>query len=305
MSSTALKLLALCFMLIDHIGGFIPGSPLWLRWIGRLAAPIFTFCVAESMAHTSNRRIYMLRMYICYILMHFGNKLVYGIMHYERPAFYNLSQGFNMFGTLLAGCIIIAVIEYAREQKSCKAVLVYLMVQIFPFVVVLSSYAISLNANLVASYNVLDNAATWFMVITDNMFMSEGAMPFVILVPVLYFTRRNKCTQAKVYILWSLYYIVFAVTNIGGRICMYATRYLSEVAATGVHMLVGMLGMQTMPKYQMQHFWQITDCRWLVIFAIIFILMYNGKKGRGMKYLFYIFYPAHIYLLYIIGCMMK
>ncbi|MCI6021278.1 MAG: hypothetical protein PUD90_10975 [Clostridia bacterium] len=26
-------------------------------------------------------------------------------------------------------------------------------------------------------------------------------------------------------------------------------------------------------------FWHITDCRWLVIFAVIFMLMYNGKKN--------------------------
>lgn len=27
-------------------------------------------------------------------------------------------------------------------------------------------------------------------------------------------------------------------------------------------------------------FWHITDCRWRVIFAVIFMLMYNGKKTQ-------------------------
>lgn len=37
------------------------------------------------------------------------------------------------------------------------------------------------------------------------------------------------------------------------------------------------------------------------LFSIIPILLYNGKRGRQMKYFFYIFYPAHILLLGIIG----
>jgi hypothetical protein len=41
--------------------------------------------------------------------------------------------------------------------------------------------------------------------------------------------------------------------------------------------------------------------QWIAIFAAVPMLLYNGEKGRGMKRFFYIFYPAHIYLLYIIA----
>jgi len=36
------------------------------------------------------------------------------------------------------------------------------------------------------------------------------------------------------------------------------------------------------------------------ILPIIFILLYNGKKGRNIKYLLYFFYPVHLLLIYVI-----
>lgn len=37
---------------------------------------------------------------------------------------------------------------------------------------------------------------------------------------------------------------------------------------------------------------------WFGVFAVVPMMLYNGRRGRGLKRLFYVFYPAHIYLLY-------
>jgi hypothetical protein len=48
-----------------------------------------------------------------------------------------------------------------------------------------------------------------------------------------------------------------------------------------------------------------SGAQWLMVTAIIPILLYNGQRGRGNKYFFYIFYPAHIYLFYIIAWLIR
>lgn len=41
--------------------------------------------------------------------------------------------------------------------------------------------------------------------------------------------------------------------------------------------------------------------QWMMIFSLIPIYLYNGKEGKKEKWFFYIFYPLHIVILYVIS----
>ena len=61
LDGTVLKIIAMISMVFDHVGDmFFPGV-MWLRMIGRLAMPIFSFCIAEGFAHTRDRKKYLFR----------------------------------------------------------------------------------------------------------------------------------------------------------------------------------------------------------------------------------------------------
>lgn len=45
--------------------------------------------------------------------------------------------------------------------------------------------------------------------------------------------------------------------------------------------------------------------QWLMVFAAIPLFLYNGKPGKRSKYFFYVFYPAHIYILYLLSFLLQ
>ena len=57
-----LKLIAIIAMLIDHIGGVFFPEVGWFRWIGRLAFPIFCYCMTVGLLYTRNIKKYLFRL---------------------------------------------------------------------------------------------------------------------------------------------------------------------------------------------------------------------------------------------------
>lgn len=57
-----LKLVAILSMLVDHIGGDLFPDAAWMRCVGRLAFPIFCYCLTVGLMYTKNIKKYLLRL---------------------------------------------------------------------------------------------------------------------------------------------------------------------------------------------------------------------------------------------------
>lgn len=107
LDGTQLKLLALLFMLIDHIHYFfeftgkVPGV---FFVIGRLSAYLFLFCMVEGFSHTRSRIKYFLRVY----MMAVGMGIIYHLMSYHGLLLRR--DGFYPINGILLNLVILCII---------------------------------------------------------------------------------------------------------------------------------------------------------------------------------------------------
>ena len=130
LSGSALKLLAILTMLIDHTGFIIlskcPGAmqPLFYlgekgfslyrisRDIGRMAFPIYAFLLVEGFMHTKNRKMYAwsLFLFACISELPWNYAHTY-TLHYEKQ---------NVFFTLFLGFMAYCALEYFWENQRMQ-----------------------------------------------------------------------------------------------------------------------------------------------------------------------------------------
>lgn len=111
LTSFTLHILAMLFMLCDHLWATLFPAAEWLSCIGRLAFPIFAFMIAEGYSHTSNVKKYVLRLLICAVITEVPFDLFYG-----GTVFYPFHQ--NVLWTFLIALLTIILIEKTRKLKK-------------------------------------------------------------------------------------------------------------------------------------------------------------------------------------------
>ena len=111
LSAAALHILAMAFMLMDHLWATLLPAQEWLTCVGRIAFPIFAFMAVEGYFHTHNLKKYLLRMLIFAVISEVPFDLMYG-----GTWFYPVHQ--NVIWTLMMGLVGIYLMETVRKKKS-------------------------------------------------------------------------------------------------------------------------------------------------------------------------------------------
>ena len=65
---SVLKWIAVLTMVIDHVGAILFPDQIWMRVIGRVAFPVYAYCLAEGFRYTSDYRRYLGRLALFAIL---------------------------------------------------------------------------------------------------------------------------------------------------------------------------------------------------------------------------------------------
>jgi len=134
LSASTLRVLAMVFMLLDHMWATVVPGNNWMTYAGRLAFPIFAFQIVEGFYHTSNRKNYAKRLLILALI----SEIPFNLMTLSSPIF-PFHQ--NTIFTLLLGLWAISALDNAKavgtKAAAAKAgfvILITYLLGLFGFV---------------------------------------------------------------------------------------------------------------------------------------------------------------------------
>lgn len=94
---------------------------------------------------------------------------------------------------------------------------------------------------------------------------------------------------------------IIGVQLLAVGVCMGAAEFLrTDYGAKGVLCIILLYIFRGTKYYPVTTGWMLYLSNWTAIFGFLLTQFYNGKRGISLKYIFYLFYPVHLLLLYMI-----
>lgn len=221
MSSFFIKIFALLFMIIDHVGFVFFSENIIFRIIGRLSFPLFAYQMAVGFSHTRNKEKHIAKLLIFAFLCQFPYFLMLRL--------YDLNISLNIIFTFVFSLLSIYFIEkfnfFSKDTNkfNYKNLLICILT---------SSLLLFIGTNLNVDYG-------WYGILLTIGF---------------YFTLNNK--------IWSSF-LLFILVNLN---YVFERDLMSLIAYTS-------------------------------LFDILFIMLFNGKRGYKFSWIFYIVYFIHFFVL--------
>ena len=262
LTETGLKWIALGTMVLDHIHyffGFTGVIPEWFSMVGRLGAPLFLFCLVEGFTHTHSRKGYFAKVYLISAAMSgLLFFMAYGGILVRPDGFYPTN---GMMTTFVILMVIWQGLDWLGEEKLLRGLAAVILPLAWPF---LASWVAMQLPGLTNPLGFICYSFLPMWGITG-----DSSWPVLVMGLILYLFRKNRKIQVAAF---CVYYLLYGVVYMG-----WMASFLPDFTWT-----------QLFTEY-----YEIYG-----ILAAPLMLWYNGRRGGGHKMLFYIFYPAHVYLLY-------
>lgn len=112
-NSFTLHILAMGFMLCDHLWATVISNAEWLSWLGRIAFPIFAFLIVEGFYHTKSFKKYLLRMFLFALISEIPFNLMYG-----GSVFYPVHQ--NALWTFIIALLSVKAIDTVKKKNKLR-----------------------------------------------------------------------------------------------------------------------------------------------------------------------------------------
>ena len=280
-SNFILKIIALIFMTIDHVGVFLPSSPLQFtfRVLGKIALPIFIYTTLEGCKKTKDIKKYMLRLGVMSIFMYIAIVIAQLVLYFNN-GYLLVFQ--NIFFTLL-NLVFVYYLFFVNKNKNKRRMV------ILPILIFIGSYILFLLringiSELISSIFV-DGLTTMYGLEAPIMFV--GALLGIYIYEEIVRKRLNNDE-----------------TLVNEFLCSKKAQLSRNIIMCLSIALVSLI-MYSFTYENIPSFTFGNTCVYNTYFIICFpfILLYNGKRGFNNKIVngaFYLYYPLHIGIIALI-----